>query len=88
MSYRVEYRHGSIHPLRLDMEVVGEFRNTSTHFVTDEYELFYGPILQECVKYYEEKLRELHGIEIRNRIPKNYLALSTPVELLLPRSQP
>ena len=58
------------------MEVVGEFRNTSTHFVTDEYELFYGPILQECVKLYEEKLRELHGIEISDRIPENCLALS------------
>ena len=63
-------------PLRLNMEVVDEFRNTSTHFVTDEYELFYGPILQECVKFYEEKLRELHGIEISDRIPENYLALS------------
>lgn len=63
-------------PLRLNMDVVEEFRNTSTHFVTDEYELFYGPILQECVKFYEEKLRELHGIEISDRIPENYLALS------------
>ena len=62
--------------LRLNMEVVGEFRNTSSHFVTDEYELFYGPILQECVKFYEEKLHELHGIEISDRIPENYLALS------------
>lgn len=63
-------------PLRLNMEVVGEFRNTGSHFVTDEYELSYGPILQECVKFYEEKLRELHGIEISGRIPENYLALS------------
>lgn len=63
-------------PLRLNMEVVGEFRNTSTHFVTDEYELFYGPVLQECVKFYEQKLRELHGVEISDRIPENYLALS------------
>ncbi len=63
-------------PLRLNMDVVCEFRNTSTHFVTDEYELFYGPILQECVQMYEEKLRELHGIEISDRIPENYLALS------------
>ena len=63
-------------PLRINMEVLGEFRNTSTHFVTDEYELFYGPLLQESVKLYEEKLRELHGIEISDRIPENYLALS------------
>lgn len=63
-------------PLRLNMAVLGEFRNTSTHFVTEEYELFYGPILQECVKLYEEKLRELHDIEISDRIPENYLTLS------------
>lgn len=63
-------------PLRINMDVICEFRNTSTHFVTDEYELFYGPILQECVKQYEEKLRDLHGIEISDRIPENYLALS------------
>ena len=63
-------------PLRINMEAIIEFRNTNTHFVTDEYELFYGPLLQECVKSYEEKLRELHGIEISDRIPENYLALS------------
>lgn len=63
-------------PLRVNLEIITELRNTSTHFVTDEYELFYGPILQECVKYYEAKLRELHDIEISDRIPENYLALS------------
>lgn len=63
-------------PLRLNLKVVNDLRNTSTHFVTDEYEIFYGPILQECVKYYDEKLRDLHGIEISDRIPENYLALS------------
>ena len=63
-------------PLRLNMDIIGEFRNTSTHFVTDEYELFYGPLLQECVKNYEAKMRDLHGIEISDQIPENYLALS------------
>lgn len=63
-------------PLRRNMDVVMEFRNTSTHFVTDEYELFYGPVLQQAVHDYEEKLRELHSIEISDRIPENYLALS------------
>ena len=28
------------------------------------------------MKFYEEKLRELHGVEISDRIPENYLALS------------
>lgn len=63
-------------PLRRNMDLLIEFRNTSTHFVTDEYELFYGPILQDSVTRYESKLRELHGLEISDRIPENYLALS------------
>lgn len=64
------------------MDVVMEFRNTSTHFVTDEYELFYGPVLQQAVHDYEEKLRELHGIEISDRIPENYLALTVRRDVL------
>lgn len=63
-------------PLRKNLEVLIDLRNTSTHFVVDEYELFYGPQLQASVRYYDEQLRELHGIEISDRIPENYLALS------------
>lgn len=69
-------------PLRRNMDVVMEFRNTSTHFVTDEYELIYGPVLQHAVHDYEEKLRELHGIEISDRIPENYLALTVRRDIL------
>ncbi len=69
-------------PLRRNMDVVMEFRNTSTHFVTDEYELFYGPVLQQAVHDYEEKLRELHGVEISDRIPENYLALTVRRDVL------
>lgn len=63
-------------PLRVNLEIINDLRNTSTHFVTDEYELFYGPILQTGVQDYESKLRDFHGIEISDRIPENYLALS------------
>lgn len=63
-------------PLRKNLEIIIELRNTSTHYVTDEYELFFGPVLQYCVEKYDEKLREFHGIEISDRIPENYLALS------------
>ena len=63
-------------PLRKYLSIVTDLRNTSTHFVTDEYELFYGPILQMCVSYYDKKLSELHGVEISDRIPENYLMLS------------
>lgn len=63
-------------PLRRNLEIIIELRNTSTHYVTDEYEIFYGPILQYCVEKYDEKLRIFHGIEISDKIPENYLALS------------
>lgn len=63
-------------PLRCNLEIIVELRNTSTHYVTDEYELFYGPILQYCVEKYDAKLRDYHGIEISDKIPENYLALS------------
>src|SRR5699024_5576417 len=33
-------------PLRINMQEVVNFRNTNTHFITDEYEIFYGPFLQ------------------------------------------
>lgn len=69
-------------PLRRNMDVVMEFRNTSTHFVTDEYELFYGPVLQQAVHDYEEKLRKLHAVEISDRIPENYLALTVRRDIL------
>lgn len=63
-------------PLRRYLSILVDLRNTSTHFVTDEYELFYDPILQSYVKHYDKKLSELHGVEISDRIPENYLALS------------
>ncbi len=63
-------------PLRKNLDRVIDLRNTSTHFVIEEYELIYAPILQACVENYDEKARELIGIEISDLIPENYLVLS------------
>ena len=63
-------------PIRKNLDRVIELRNTSTHFVVEEYEGIYAPILQACVENYDEKARELMGIEISDRIPENYLILS------------
>lgn len=63
-------------PMRANLEKVIDIRNTSTHFVTDEYEIYYGPLLQVCVKNFDDKIRELHGIEVCDRIPEDYLVLS------------
>lgn len=63
-------------PLRRNLERVVDLRNTSTHFVVEEYEGIYAPILQACVENYDRKARELMGIEISDRIPENHLMLS------------
>jgi hypothetical protein len=71
-------------PLRENMRRIIDLRNTCTHFITEEYELFYGPIFQVCVKNYDEKLRSLHDIEISDLIPENHLVLSVKRDLFDP----
>lgn len=71
-------------PARINLEKILDLRNTSTHFVTDEYELFYGPLFQVCVKNIDDKLRELHGVEISEIIPESYLVLSVKRDLVDP----
>lgn len=63
-------------PLRRNLDRVVDLRNIGTHFIVDEYEGIYAPILQACVENYDDKARELMGIEISDRIPENYLVLS------------
>ncbi|WP_165777354.1 DUF3644 domain-containing protein [Bifidobacterium primatium] len=63
-------------PVRANVESIGELRNTSTHFVVEEYEITYGPIFQANIRNYDDRLRTYHGIEICDRIPDNYLVLS------------
>lgn len=63
-------------PLRQNLERIIELRNTSTHFVVEEFEGIYAPPLQACFENYDDKARELLGIEISDLIPENYLILS------------
>ena len=63
-------------PLRINMRELIEFRNTSTHYITDEYEIFYGPFLQAAVSNYAEKLMDLHGQSVSDLMPENHLVLS------------
>ena len=49
-------------PLRKNLEKVIELRNTSTHFITEEYEALYVPLLQACVFNFVDKMKD-----IRNR---------------------
>lgn len=63
-------------PLRINMRELIHFRNTNTHFITDEYEIFYGPFLQAAVSNYADKLMDLHEESVSDMMPENHLTLS------------
>ena len=42
-------------PVRRNLSKIVELRNTSTHFVTEEYEMIYIPLFQACVLNFVEK---------------------------------
>jgi len=63
-------------PLRINLEKINDLRNTSTHFITEEYEQIYVPLFQSCVLNYSNKLLDFFDIDISNYIPQNFLTLS------------
>jgi len=66
-------------PLRLNLEKIIELRNTSTHFITEEYEMVYVPLFQSCIFNYIEKMSEFHDVDIGNEISQNFLTLSVSI---------
>lgn len=69
-------------PLRLNLEKIIELRNTSTHFITEEYEMVYVPLFQSCVLNFNEKMMAFHCIDMTNIIPQNFLTLSVSMKAL------
>lgn len=69
-------------PLRRNLEKIIELRNTSTHFITEEYEAVYIPLLQACIFNFVEKMQEFHGEDMTEIVPNNFLALSVRIESL------
>lgn len=69
-------------PLRKNLEKVIELRNTSTHFITEEYEAIYVPLLQACVFNFVDKLMEFHNYDITEIIPDNFITLSVRLKSL------
>lgn len=59
-----------------------ELRNTSTHFITEEYEMVYVPLFQSCVFNYTEKLHDFFGIEANKYVPQNFLTLTVSMRPL------
>lgn len=62
-------------PLRINLEKIIDLRNTSTHFITEDYEKIYAPLFQASVKNFSDKLLEFHSVDISTRIPQDFLTL-------------
>ena len=69
-------------PLRRNLEKIIELRNTSTHFITEEYEMVYIPLFQACVLNFVEKMNEYHSIDMTEIIPQNFLTLVVSMKAL------
>lgn len=69
-------------PLRINLEKIVELRNTSTHFITEEYEMVYVPLFQSCVLNYNDKMMAFHKIDMTTIIPQNFLSLSISMKAL------
>ena len=69
-------------PLRKNLEMVVDLRNTSTHFITEEYEALYIPLLQACVFNFVDKMNEFHGVDMTEIIPENFITLSVRLKSL------
>ena len=62
-------------PVRLNLEKIIQLRNTSTHFITEEYEMVYLPLFQACVFNYNDKIMKFHGIDTSMYVSKNFLSV-------------
>lgn len=73
-------------PLRKNLEVVIDLRNTSTHFITEEYEELYAPFFQACVLNYIDKIDEYFNIDMNAVIHNAFLTISTYRSQITPDS--
>lgn len=69
-------------PLRLNLEKIIELRDTSTHFITEEYEMVYIPLFQSCILNFNEKMMSFHNVDMTTIIPQNFLTLSVSLQTL------
>lgn len=69
-------------PLRVNLEKVIELRNTSTHFITEEYEMVYIPLFQACLLNFVDKMQQFHKIDMTEVIPQNFITLAISMKAL------
>ena len=71
-------------PLRINLERIIELRNTSTHFITPEYESLYLPLFQANVDNFSDKLHDLLNEELVQYVSESFLRLPTSVCTIQP----
>lgn len=75
-------------PLRINLEELIGLRDTSTHFIIQEYEKIYTSLFQACLINYIRKLNEFFSINIKEKINTTMLNILiddndiTEIELL------
>lgn len=69
-------------PLRINLEEIIELRNTSTHFITEDYESIYAPLFQACVINFANEIQRLHSIDVTDFIANNFLSLNLRITKL------
>lgn len=69
-------------PIHRNLMKIIELRNTSTHFITEEYEMVYIPLFQASVLNFVEKMQDFHSIDMTEIIPQNFLALAVSMKTL------
>lgn len=69
-------------PIRKNLEKIVELRNTSTHFIVEEYEMVYIPLFQACVFNFSEKMMEFHSVDMTSIVPENFLTLTASIRAL------
>lgn len=69
-------------PVRRNLMKIIELRNTSTHFIVEEYEMVYIPLFQACVLNFVEKMQEFHNVDMTKTVPQNFLTLAVSMNTL------
>lgn len=64
-------------PIRKNLEVILDLRNTSTHFVIKEMESIYLPFFQANTLNYSQKLYDFFQIDITQSLDTSFLSLAT-----------
>lgn len=73
-------------PVRRNLEEIVKLRNTSTHYITEEYEALYAPFFQACVLNYIDKIDGYFDVNINELIRYPFLSISSYSEQIAPAS--